>query len=74
MNTISNSVPSKYRDEILKIIDSEPRTPNEIAQKLEIHQNTAQSVLMELALDGIIKHKKIARVHVFWKENKKSKS
>jgi predicted ArsR family transcriptional regulator len=67
MNGKESFVASKYRDDIVKLLD-EPRTPNEIAMILKIHQNTAQQVLMELAVEGLLRHKKIGRFHLFWKK------
>lgn len=57
---------SKYRDQILSEL-TEPRTPNEIAEKLGINQKTVQTDLMELALAQEIRYKKIGRFHIFWK-------
>ena len=57
---------SRYTDKILELL-TEPRTPNELAGMLGITQRTAQIVLMELAADGTVKHRKVGRFHVFWK-------
>ena len=57
---------SKYTEEILATL-TEPRTPNEVALLIEGNQRTVQFALMELALAGKVKHKKIGRVYLFWK-------
>ena len=56
----------KYRGAVLKCL-TEPRTPNEVAAIVKCHQHTAQSELMQLALEGLVKHKKVGRSHIFWK-------
>ena len=57
----------QYREEILKIL-TEPRTPNEVATMVKCNQHTAQNELMEVALQGMIKHKKVGRTHIFWRD------
>lgn len=60
----------KYENEILKLLSDEPKTPNEIAEKLSIHQKTAQTTLMQLALSKpkIIGYKRVGRTHLFWRK------
>lgn len=57
---------------IKKVLDAlkqtEPQTPNEIADALGFNQKTVQSVLLELTLNNpTVKYKKIGRYRVFWK-------
>jgi predicted ArsR family transcriptional regulator len=48
--------------------ETEPQTPNEIADVLGLNQKTVQSILLELALNNSkVKWKKIGRYRVFWK-------
>ncbi len=48
--------------------ETEPQTPNEIADTLKLNQKTVQSILLELALNNKkVKWKKIGRYRVFWK-------
>ena len=48
--------------------ETEPQTPNEIADALKLNQKTVQSILLELALNNSkVKYKKIGRYRVFWK-------
>jgi DNA-binding CsgD family transcriptional regulator len=58
----------KYDNEILGLLSDEPKTPNEIAEKLGIHQKTAQTTLMQLALSRpeAIGYKRVGRTHLFW--------
>jgi len=56
----------RFRERILAALD-EPRTANEVAGIVGCNQHTAQSELMELALEGKIRHKKSGRSHIFWK-------
>lgn len=60
----------KYSNIIMTLLSDEPRTPNEIAKKLNIHQNTAQVTLMKLALTQpeIVGYKQVGRTHLFWKK------
>ena len=62
----------KYEEGILKLLTNEPTTPNEVAQKLGIHQKTAQTTLMQLALQKpqVVGYKKIGRTHLFWRKEK----
>lgn len=53
------------RQEILDLM-TEPRSANEIARKLDIHQRTAQMALMDLAERGKIEYKRFGRYHIFW--------
>lgn len=56
----------QYREKIFKSL-TEPRSANEIAKIVGCNQHTAQNELMELALEGKIKHKKVGRSHIFWR-------
>jgi predicted ArsR family transcriptional regulator len=48
--------------------ETEPQTPNEIANTLGLNQKTVQSILLELTLNNKeVKYKKIGRYRVFWK-------
>lgn len=66
MSTVALQVPSKYEARVLELM-TEPRTPNEVAKLLKIHQRTAQTIMMELAMDGKLNHKKAWRLHIFWR-------
>jgi len=57
----------QYRLQILNIL-TEPRTPNEVASMVKCNQHTAQNELMQVAMQGMIKHKKVGRTHIFWRE------
>jgi len=63
----------KYDNAILSLLSDEPKTPNEIAGKLGVHQKTAQTTLMQLALSKpeIIGYKRVGRTHLFWLKGKK---
>jgi len=63
----------KYDSKILELLSDEPKTPNEIAEKLGVHQKTAQSTLLQLALSNleIVGYKKVGRTHLFWRKQKK---
>jgi len=65
----------KYNNEILGLLSDEPKTPNEIAERLGIHQKTAQTTLMQLALSkpGIVGYKRVGRTHLFWLKQRKKK-
>jgi DNA-binding IclR family transcriptional regulator len=57
---------------VKKVLDAlkqtEPQTPNEIADALGLNQKTVQSILLELVLNNSkVKYKKIGRYRVFWK-------
>ena len=58
----------KYDNKILNLLSDEPKTPNEIAEKLGIHQKTAQTTLMQLALSRpeVVGYKRVGRTHLFW--------
>ena len=64
----------KYDSQILQLLSDEPKTPNEIAEELGIHQKTAQSTLLQLALSKpeIIGYKKVGRTHLFWRKQRLS--
>ena len=48
--------------------ETEPQTPNEIADALKLNQKTVQSILLELCLNNNkVKMKKIGRYRIFWK-------
>lgn len=48
--------------------NSEPQTPNEIAEALGLNQKTVQSILLELTMNKEeVKYKKIGRYRIFWK-------
>ena len=52
--------------------NSEPQTPNEIANALGLNQKTVQSALLELAnTRKNVRWKKIGRFRIFWKEGEK---
>lgn len=61
----------KFDDKILALLSDEPKTPNEIALKLKVHQRTAQSILFQLALSksDVIGYKKVGRTHLFWRKH-----
>lgn len=65
----------KYDKKILSLLSDEPKTPNEIAEKLRIHQKTAQTTLMQLALSTprIVGYKRVGRTHLFWLKHKEEK-
>lgn len=54
-------------EKVVKVLTDEPCTPNEIADKLDMNQKTAQTVLMDLANEGKVQMKKIGRYRIFWK-------
>lgn len=56
----------QYRERILKVL-TEPMSANEVAKKVGANQHTAQNELLELSLEGKVKHKKVGRTHLFWK-------
>ena len=52
-------------------LNNEPRTPNEIADKINLNQKTVQGALLELVnTKKNIRWKKIVRYRIFWKVNK----
>jgi predicted transcriptional regulator len=49
-------------------LTSEPQTPNEIANKIDLHQKTVQGALLELVnTKKNVRWKKIGRYRLFWK-------
>lgn len=66
----------KYEAQILELLSDEPKTPNEIARELGIHQNTAQTTLMQLALSkpDVVGYKRVGRTHLFWRKTGKENS
>ena len=49
-------------------LGSEPQTPNEIANKIDLHQKTVQGALLELVnTKKNVRWKKIGRYRLFWK-------
>jgi predicted ArsR family transcriptional regulator len=72
---VDQSELGKYNDKILALLSDEPKTPNEIAKELGIHQKTAQTTLMQLALANpkTVGYKRVGRTHLFWlkKDEKK---
>lgn len=53
---------------VLAALTEEPCTPNEIAEKVNLNQKTAQTVLLELLNENKqIRMKKIGRYRIFWK-------
>jgi len=62
------SMPGKYEEIVYEMLTDAPVTPNEVAQKLNITQKTAQKTLMQLALTkSDVKYKNSGRIHLFWK-------
>ena len=61
---------SKTVETIYDALNTEPQTPNEIADSLGLHQKTVQSILLELAYEREnVKFKKIGRYRMFWRED-----
>lgn len=60
----------KHDNTIMALLSDEPKTPNEIAKELNVHQRTAQVTLMKLALKNPDKvgYKQVGRTHLFWKK------
>lgn len=56
----------QYRTKILESL-KEPMSANEAAKLVGCNQHTAQSELLQLALEGKVKHKKVGRTHIFWR-------
>jgi predicted transcriptional regulator len=56
---------------LVKVYDaltSEPQTPNEIANKIDLNQKTVQGALLELVnTKKNVKWKKVGRYRLFWK-------
>ena len=61
----------KYNTRILELLSDEPKTPNEIAEELGVHQKTAQSTLFQLTLSkpDVIGYKKVGRTHIYCKKH-----
>lgn len=66
---MSTEAVSKYREQILDTLSDEPKSANEIAKELGVHQRTAQVELMRLALEkpDQVRYKKVGRTNLFWK-------
>jgi len=61
-------MPGKYEEIVYEMLTDAPVTPNEVAQKINITQKTAQKTLMQLALTkSDVKYKNSGRIHLFWK-------
>jgi predicted transcriptional regulator len=55
-------------DKVYNALSSEPETPNEIADRIDLNQKTVQGALLELVnTRKNIKWKKIGRYRLFWK-------
>ena len=55
-------------EKVYGALASEPQTPNEIADKIDLHQKTVQVALLELAnTKKNVRWKKIGRYRLFWK-------
>jgi predicted transcriptional regulator len=53
---------------VYRALASEPQTPNEIANKIDLHQKTVQGALLELVnTKKNVRWKKIGRYRLFWK-------
>jgi predicted Rossmann fold nucleotide-binding protein DprA/Smf involved in DNA uptake len=53
---------------VYNALNDEPKTPNEIADNIDLNQKTVQSALLELAnTKKNIKWKKVGRYRLFWK-------
>jgi hypothetical protein len=62
-------VSSETLQKVYNTLSSEPQTPNEIADKIDLNQKTVQSALLELAnTKKNVKWKKVGRYRLFWKE------
>ena len=60
---------SETLQRVYNVLRSEPKTPNEIADKIGLNQKTVQSALLELAnTKKNVKWKKVGRYRLFWKE------
>lgn len=60
---------SKGETEILPLLAasrSTPYTAAEVARKLHINQKTAQTRLLDLAVDGKVHMKKMGRYRIYW--------
>jgi predicted transcriptional regulator len=55
-------------EKVYNALSSEPETPNEIADRIDLNQKTVQGALLELVnTKKNIKWKKIGRYRLFWK-------
>lgn len=67
---MSEITTQRYTEKILQSLSDEPKSANEIASEINVHQKTAQIELMRLALEtpGKVGYKKIGRTHLFWRK------
>ena len=55
-------------EKVYDALSSEPQTPNEIANKIDLNQKTVQGALLELVnTRKNVRWKKIGRYRLFWK-------
>jgi predicted transcriptional regulator len=55
-------------EKVYDALTSEPQTPNEIANKIDLNQKTVQGALLELVnTKKNVRWKKIGRYRLFWK-------
>ena len=55
-------------EKVYDALASEPQTPNEIANKIDLNQKTVQGALLELVnTKKDVRWKKIGRYRLFWK-------
>ena len=55
-------------EKVYDALASEPQTPNEIANKIDLNQKTVQGALLELVnTKKNVRWKKIGRYRLFWK-------
>ncbi|MFZ0224481.1 MAG: hypothetical protein WB988_20360 [Candidatus Nitrosopolaris sp.] len=55
-------------EKVYDALTFEPQTPNEIADKIDLHQKTVQGALLELInTRKNIRWKKIGRYRLFWR-------
>ena len=55
-------------EKVYDALSSEPQTPNEIANKIDLNQKTVQGALLELVnTKKNVRWKKIGRYRLFWK-------
>jgi predicted transcriptional regulator len=55
-------------EKVYDALTSEPQTPNEIANKIDLNQKTVQGALLELVnTKKSVRWKKIGRYRLFWK-------
>lgn len=53
-------------DKIIKILENEPSTPEEISKKIGISWNTAQNYLLKLSNEKIVRYIKKGRVNIYF--------